>query len=208
MWQYTDGYKIVLETNFTGVPVCNDVANVGQCSTTSGVLAVHCLKKTKSGTATYDNGAICFSSSDGALSDVGYYGAISRDATSVLIAESKWPIAAANFNMRSWSASTNPYAGYLDYTPVKEETEMTGSTVTWSLFQPKWQANDYYENNFRLNKYDSAVMYWKDGTGTTTTTDLASVDQFNDGGEQVIETGASYMGFSAAVAFAAAALTF
>lgn len=97
----------------------------------------------------------------------------------------------------------------MDYTPVAEDTEMKGATVTWALFQPKWQANDYYENNFRLNKYDSATIYYKDGIESlVTTTLLASNDVFKSSGENEIVTGANYIGFSAAVAFAAAALTF
>jgi hypothetical protein len=206
LWQYTDGYKIVLETNFIGTPDIT-VAS-GRVATDTNVAAVHCLKKTKSGIEDYDNGSICFSSSDGALTDVSYFGAISKDATTMLIGESKWPLAAADFTMRSWNRSGNPYAGFLDYSPHAEDTEMTGSTVTWSLFQPKWQTNDYYENNFRLNKYDSATMYWKDGLTEVVTTDLLSLDLFNDGGENVIVTHATSLGFSAAVAFAAAALTF
>jgi hypothetical protein len=212
LWQYTDGYKIVLETNFIGTPNLVDsttaTAVTGQVATITNVNAVHCLKKTKSGIDTYDNGAICFSSADGALTNVGYYGAISSEATSILVADTKWPIEATDFTKRAWNQSTNPYAGFLDYSPVAEDTEMTGSTVTWSLFQPKWQTNDYYENNFRLNKYDSATMYWKDGTGATSLTTLLTTDGFNDGGEQSIVTSAVSLGFSAAVAFAAAALTF
>ena len=28
---------------------------------------------------------------------------------------------------------------------------------------PKWQANDIYENNFRINKGDGVTMFYKDG---------------------------------------------
>jgi len=67
---------------------------------------------------------------------------------------------------------------------------------------PKWQTNDYYQNNFRLNKYDSATSYFKDSAA------LGSTTQFSQGGEFEILAGASTIGLSVAVAFAAAALAF
>lgn len=100
LWQYSDGYKIVLETSFLGTPAA--VGTSGKVSASTNVNAVHCLKKTKAGTVDYDNGAICFSSNDGALTDVGYYGAIDETATSILVAESKWPISSTDFVYRSW----------------------------------------------------------------------------------------------------------
>ena len=67
---------------------------------------------------------------------------------------------------------------------------------------PKWQTDDYYENNFRINKYDSVTPYFKANAN------LASSTAFTSGGEHYIAAGAVSVGLSAAVAFAAAALTF
>ena len=32
--------------------------------------------------------------------------------------------------------------------------------MSFGLFQPKWQVNDYYMNNFRINKGDSVQMHY------------------------------------------------
>ena len=47
LWSYTDGYKIVLTTTFTGTPTGTD-GTTGLYSTGTNVNAVHCLKKTQS----------------------------------------------------------------------------------------------------------------------------------------------------------------
>jgi len=75
---------------------------------------------------------------DGALMNVGYFGGIDNTATSLVATDSKWPLVTADFTRRAWSKSTNPYSGYLDYSPTMEDIEMTGASITWSLFQPKW----------------------------------------------------------------------
>ena len=41
--------------------------------------------------------------------------------------------------------------------------------MQFGVYQPKWQANDYYQNNFRLNKGDSVRMRYNVGTATPDT---------------------------------------
>merc|ERR1712228_663078 len=101
-----------------------------------------------------------------------------------------------------WYGSGNSYSGYLEYSPVNLDPVVIGRQIQWSLFMPKWQTDDYYENNFRINKYDAVTPYYKDNAN------LASSTAFTSGGEHYVAAGAVTVGLSAAVAFAAAALTF
>jgi hypothetical protein len=62
LWEYTDGYKLTIESTIK----------------TASVLSAHCIKKTKSaitGTS-YDSGSLCFETTWGALQNVGFYAGI------------------------------------------------------------------------------------------------------------------------------------
>ena len=62
MWEYTDGYKMVI------------TSNVGKTVTSAKKHSAHCIKKTTSAiTGAYDGGAICFETYQGALWQVGFY---------------------------------------------------------------------------------------------------------------------------------------
>ena len=88
-----------------------------------------------------------------------------------------------------------------------------GLSSYWSIYQPKWQADDYYKNNFRVNPGDSITVYYKDGVTAFANTALnyAIEDHtaaFSTTGERLIDGGASTLTFAASIAFTAAALTF
>ena len=72
---------------------------------------------------------------------------------------------------------------------------------------PKWQANDIYENNFRINKGDGVTMFYKDGiTGAAVPfTDTGST-AFSTSGQKIVDNGAITL--SAAATIVAAALIF
>ena len=74
----------------------------------------------------------------------------------------------------------------------------------WSLFQPKWQPDDYYVNNFRLSKGDGVTMYYKDFEASSPAIQVASA--FQTTGQRYIETGSISLSASVALAFTAAAL--
>jgi len=175
------------------------VTNIVAASTWN---SVHCIKKTKAQGVAYNGGSICFETVDGQLTHLGYYGGIDSTAAHLNNLKSKWPALSATFTGRAWYSSDNKFSGYLDYYPVAGDNKMIGGPIYWALFMPKWQTNDYYQNNFRLNKYDSATSYFKDSAA------LGSTTQFSQGGEFEILAGASTIGLSVAVAFAAAALAF
>jgi hypothetical protein len=87
------------------------------------------------------------------------------------------------FGSNNWYSDTlnTSYKGFLDYYPTTWGTNRytggeAGTNTTpysnlsnkglssyWSIYQPKWQADDYYKNNFRVNPGDSITVYYKDG---------------------------------------------
>ena len=73
----------------------------------------------------------------------------------------------------------------------------------WSLFQPKWQPDDYYVDNFRLSKGDGVTVYYKDNE---TAAAAATTTAFKSTGQKYLETGSISLSASVALAFTAAAL--
>lgn len=71
---------------------------------------------------------------------------------------------------------------------------------------PKWQQDDYYSDNFRLNKGDSVAMVYKDEAASNAATDPTT--SFMTSASILIENGAIRLSTAAGLAFAAAALTF
>jgi len=201
MWEYTDGYRLNLSSRI---------------KTDTSVYSAHCLKKTRSKiSGAYDSGAICFETKYGALELVSFYGGVNFATTSLKISTStdmnKWInyMPSSYFGNRNWFVSGNAYKGLLDYYPTYSGAtgaENVGSSTYWSLFMPKWQQDDYYSDNFRINKGDSVTMIYKDSTATSSTTDPTST--FVGGGEIYIDNGALSLSTAAGLAFAVAALTF
>ena len=76
------------------------------------------------------------------------------------------------------------------------------------MFMPKWQQDDYYTNNFRLNKGDAITVYYKDSVNAAATAVSTVATPFLTTGEMSLEDGATALGLCASIAFAAAALTF
>jgi len=79
LWDYTDGYRMTIESTITLA-----TAN-----------SAHCIKKTKSAItgAAYDSGSLCFETTYGGLQNVGYYSGIGSGTgitTSILQSQSKW----------------------------------------------------------------------------------------------------------------------
>ena len=144
---------------------------------------------------------------------IGFYGTITA-GTGVIDNSgrtlNKWigQIPTTVFGNRAWYASTNTYKGLLNYYPTKVEATgvSNNSGVQWSWFMPKWQPDDYYENNFRINKFDTVQMFYKDSCTAACAT-LAS-PTFSSGGAVTIDKGATALVASIGIAFAAAALTF
>ena len=68
-------------------------------------------------------------------------------------------VSSADFGGTNWASETNVEKGMLNYEPL---TADASSTINWALFMPKWQKDDIYENNFRLNKGDSVFLYYND----------------------------------------------
>jgi len=84
--------------------------------------------------------------------------------------------------------------------------ENDGSNSYWSLFMPKWQQDDYYSDNFRINKGDAVAMLYKDTATVNAATDPTTT--FSTSASIQIENGAIALSTAAGLAFAAAALTF
>lgn len=164
LWQYTDGYKIVLESR----------------AILASASSIHCLKKSYSiiTKAAYDTGSVCFETSFGVLNRLSYYGGVDLNVGALVVANNKWntEIPSTDFGNRNWYLSTNNYKGILNYFPTNDELTgvLAGARVQYSLFQPKWQADDYYENNFRLNIGDAVTLYYKDADTAISTTTLFS----------------------------------
>ena len=59
-----------------------------------------------------------------------------------------------------WNAST--YKGLVTF-PF---TASANTGVKWTLYQPKWQKNDYYKYNFRVNKGDTIKAHYSDASNT------------------------------------------
>ena len=97
-------------------------------------------------------------------------------------------VSSADFGGTNWASETNVEKGMLNYEPL---TADASSTINWALFMPKWQKDDIYENNFRLNKGDSVFLYYIDaGTVDSATTSFKSAD------EVIITAGAVFLATS------------
>jgi len=144
---------------------------------------------------------------------VDYFGGIEVDVGIMENIYSRWytEIKDANFGLRNWALTTNTYKGLLNYYPdnytqLNPFTDNSNAALMWSIFMPKWQPDDYYEDNFRLNKGDTVEMLFKDSCTMRCNDDPSVV--FKSGGSATIETGATALAASIGIAFAAAALTF
>ena len=71
-----------------------------------------------------------------------------------------------------------------------------GNTVTWSLYQPKYQSDDYYFANFRVNKDDTVQASLGDASTTISVTGTAVQ----------ITAGAKALAAAGALAFASLSL--
>lgn len=177
---------------------------------------MHCITKTYSITqeAEYNTGSVCFETKWGALSNVSYHGGVEEDTAVFVAADSKWinEISSAKFDNRKWylgGTTENLYKGLLNYYPTNSGTaagDHTNSQMMWELFMPKWQTNDYYENNFRINKGDVVKMFYKDSCTGVCSLDVAVT--FQSGGGMTMFNSATAITVSMGIAFAAAALTF
>jgi hypothetical protein len=118
--------------------------------------------------------------------------------------------ASYGFAARGWYVSTNNYKGLFDYEPTDTVTSgyNTGAKSQWSLYMPKWQQDDIYENNFRLNKGDGVTMYYKDSLTAAAPFTVSDDTPFSSSGQQTLATGAVSLGAAAALVVSAAALTF
>ena len=182
VWNYTDGYKFTITSTHSGT---NDTSK-------------HCITKTKAALASGQDASgavICFDSNRAKLTDMNYYlGPGAKHYDPSVDAMKKWtnlatPLASA----KAWALPTNAYKGLLTWSPTVACT--TSCAVSWSLYQPKFQHNDYYYNNFRLNAGDTVQAYYKDG----------AADNMAAGTAIVLTNGATAL---AALAFGAIVLAF
>lgn len=149
-----------------------------------------------------------------------YFGGVDVGTTVLPKASSFWYTqmtisGTSKFAARDWykayTSSTvgNIYEGIISYYPSfigMAAGDNNYSGVQWTIFQPKWQPDDYYKNNFRLNIGDGVRMLYKDSCTTECSADYTT--SLNSEGSRYIEQGAAALTASLGVAFAAAALTF
>jgi hypothetical protein len=71
LWDYTDGYKMTI------------TSTINYASTDTDINSIHCLQKSWSAItqADYNNGAVCFEATRGALTLMSYYGGITEGTT-------------------------------------------------------------------------------------------------------------------------------
>merc|ERR1740123_1550806 len=149
---------------------------------------MHCLQKTWSviTQSEYDSGAICVDTKYGAIENVLYFGGVEVGVRVMERDNSLWytQMNGKFTGQRAWyqnydssAATGNAYEGILNYYPVYEGTTavVSGNSqstndqagVQWTFFQPKWQPDDYYKNNFRVNKADPVRMLYKDSCASS-----------------------------------------
>ena len=141
LWKYTDGYKFKITGEYK--------------ATTS---AIHCVMKTavladSNGRAS-GSGAICFSSTNGVISKLEYRNSPNDDTANLWTGSVDANYASEN----AWNSSNNAYKAFVTNNWNIAPTEQ----VAWTLYQPKWQADDLYYNNFRINKEDTVQAFYND----------------------------------------------
>ena len=93
--------------------------------------------------------------------------------------------ALAPFTKATWDASD--YKAFAKFDRDPGAPLQDGQTMVIELFQPKWQPNDYYYNNFRVNKNDEIRPSYSYSTD--------SVEKYET--PVAISTGATALGASA-----------
>ena len=110
-----------------------------------------------------NDNAICFTGANGALRKVEYR-ATAATATNL------WTGSQDAIYASAVAHHASDYAGFTD---AEFTSVANGGTMTYKLYQPKWQYNDYYSMNFRVNKGDSVQSHYSFTTNTVATTGVS-----------------------------------
>merc|ERR1740139_700328 len=159
LWTYTDGYSFKLASEYI-------------VSTES----VHCLKKTYSVIkgSHVNAGAICFSANAGVVDAVSFYYGLSTTTTSSNLWATEVPDMVP--------LTTGDYKGLFTQTAASK-------AFSWSMFMPKWERSDLYQNTFRVNTNDRVELYYKDNSGSVAST-WADSTSFKVSSEVIVSTSA------------------
>ena len=162
-WNYTDGYAFTLSA----------------VATTLTANSIHCISKTAAADSngSANGGAICFKTENGALRGLEYRSTVSS-TTNLWTASNTadWATCAA--------ANASKYRGFVD---APCDALKATETMNLKLYQPKWQYNDYYVNNFRVNRGDTIQAHYSYATATVS----------DSGATKTISAGATALAASA-----------